>query len=332
MRLPRSWWSARGAPASTGSRRSAWTTPRSRGRSRSPTRTRRSSRSSGVSRRRHRDHALLLGAGPTRRVRRARMAVLVRRQRDLSKGNGAAGRCARGAGRSPAGRDRRPVPLAAAASRKAERAGERRQDRGVRGGASRCAVPRAGGDGRAQRRARLRVVSEPPPAGAAPRQASLRRLREFGIRPNRELGQNFLIDDNILGVIGKTAELDPGDVVLEVGGGLGVLSEYLAPRVAHLHVVEVDRGLAPALEDALGPFENATLHLADAVRLDLAALDPAPTKIVANLPYGVAATVVLKSIDELPGATVWVAMVQREVGERLAAPPRPKANGATSVL
>ena len=64
-----------------------------------------------------------------------------------------------------------------------------------------------------------------------PRQASLRRLRRFDVRPNRELGQNFLIDDNILGVIGRAAELAADDVVLEVGGGLGVLSEYLAPRV-----------------------------------------------------------------------------------------------------
>ena len=175
-------------------------------------------------------------------------------------------------------------------------------------------------------------MSERPRAGGEPRQASLRRLREFGIRPNRELGQNFLIDDNILDVIGRMAELDRSDVVLEVGGGLGVLSEYLAPRVAHLHVVEVDRALAAALEDALAPFENATLHLADAVRLDLAELDPSPTKIVANLPYGVAATVILKSIDELPEAQLWVAMVQREVAERLAAAPGSKVYGATSVL
>jgi 16S rRNA (adenine1518-N6/adenine1519-N6)-dimethyltransferase len=176
------------------------------------------------------------------------------------------------------------------------------------------------------------VVSERARPGAELRQASLRRLREFGVRPKRELGQNFLIDDNILDVIGGAAELDPADVVLEVGGGLGVLSEYLAPRVAHLHVVEVDIGLAPALDDALDPFGNVTLHLADAVRLDFARLDPAPTKVVANLPYGVAATVILKSVEELPDARLWVAMVQREVAARLAAAPGSKTYGATSVL
>src|SRR3954469_13015345 len=170
------------------------------------------------------------------------------------------------------------------------------------------ATPRACSDGehegrRGPRAARRGMVT-------VPKQASLRRMREFGIRPNRELGQNFLIDDNVLGVIGRLADLDPGDVVLEVGGGLGVLSEYLAERVGHLHVVEVDRRLEPALEDALAPFANATLHIADAVRLDLGALDPAPAKVVANLPYGVAATVLLKSIEELPGATLWVAMTQ----------------------
>ena len=165
-----------------------------------------------------------------------------------------------------------------------------------------------------------------------PRQASLRRLRRFGVRPNRELGQNFLIDNNILGVIGRAAELDPADVVLEVGGGLGVLSEYLAARVGHLHVVEIDASLEAPLAEALEPFSNTSLHLADAVKLDLAALAPPPTKVVANLPYGVAATVLLKSVAELPGAALWVAMVQREVGERLAAAPGNKSYGATSVL
>jgi 16S rRNA (adenine1518-N6/adenine1519-N6)-dimethyltransferase len=164
------------------------------------------------------------------------------------------------------------------------------------------------------------------------RQGSLRRLREFGVRPNRELGQNFLIDDNILRLIGSAAELNEDDVVLEVGGGLGVLSEFLAPQVAHLHVVEVDRSLEPALADALGAFENVTLRLEDAVKMDLAALEPTPNKVVANLPYGVAATVLLKSVAELPSAELWVAMVQREVADRLAAAPGGKSYGATSVL
>jgi 16S rRNA (adenine1518-N6/adenine1519-N6)-dimethyltransferase len=177
-------------------------------------------------------------------------------------------------------------------------------------------------------------VTEPKEPGlpSEPRQASLRRLRAFGVRPNRELGQNFLIDDNILRVIGDAAELSDEDVVLEVGGGLGVLSEFLAARVAHLHVVEVDRSLEEPLREALGSSGGSTLHLADAVKMDFAELDPAPNKVVANLPYGVAATVLLKSIAELPDAELWVAMVQREVADRLAAPPGGKSYGATSVI
>ena len=168
--------------------------------------------------------------------------------------------------------------------------------------------------------------------GELPVQPSLRRMKQFGIRPKRDLGQNFLIDSNILDVIARAAELGAADVVLEVGGGLGVLSEHLAERVAHVHVVELDRGLEPALRDALDAHANTTLHLADAVKLDLAALDPAPTKVVANLPYGVAASVILRTISDLPGVTTWLAMVQREVGERLAARPSTAAYGVPSVL
>jgi 16S rRNA (adenine1518-N6/adenine1519-N6)-dimethyltransferase len=165
-----------------------------------------------------------------------------------------------------------------------------------------------------------------------PVQPSLRRMREFGVRPKRDLGQNFLIDSNILDVIARAAALDPADVVLEVGGGLGVLSEHLAERVGHVHVVELDRSLEPALRDALDAHANATLHLADAVRLDLAALDPAPTKVVASLPYGVAASVILRTISDLPGVSTWVAMVQKEFGERFAARAGTAAYGVPSVL
>ena len=165
-----------------------------------------------------------------------------------------------------------------------------------------------------------------------PAQPSLRRMKAFGIRPSRELGQNFLIDSNLLEVITRAAEVGPGDVVLEVGGGLGVLSEHLAERAAHVHVVELDRRLEEALRDATDPHPNISLHLADAVKLDLGALEPAPTKVVANLPYGVAATVILRTIESLPGVSTWVAMVQKEVGERFAAGPGSPAYGIPSVL
>ena len=151
-------------------------------------------------------------------------------------------------------------------------------------------------------------------------------------RGTRALGQNFLVDRNILDVIERLAELGPDDVVLEIGGGLGVLSERIAARARHLHVVELDRRLEPQLRQALEPFANVTVHMADALAIELTELEPPPSKVVANLPYGVAATVILRTIDELPGVTSWVVMVQREVGERLAATPRTSAYGVPSVL
>ncbi len=149
---------------------------------------------------------------------------------------------------------------------------------------------------------------------------------------SRSLGQNFLVDRNILDVIERLAELSPDDVVLEIGGGLGVLSERLAAVVGFLHVVEVDERLLGELREALDAFPNAALHAGDAVGLDYRAFDPAPTKLVANLPYSVAATVILKTVDELPSVERWVVMVQREVGERLAAAPGGAAYGVPSVL
>ncbi|MGA8365046.1 MAG: 16S rRNA (adenine(1518)-N(6)/adenine(1519)-N(6))-dimethyltransferase RsmA, partial [Solirubrobacteraceae bacterium] len=181
--------------------------------------------------------------------------------------------------------------------------------------------------GRASRSPRV-TAREP----TQPTQPSLRRMQRFDVQPDRELGQNFLIDSNILGVIERAAELGERDVVLEIGGGLGVLSEYLAERVAHVHVVEIDTRLHEALSDATGSHANVSVHWGDAMRIDLMALRPAPGKVVANLPYGIAAGVLLRTIEELPGVELWVAMAQREVGERLAATPGARDYGISSVI
>jgi 16S rRNA (adenine1518-N6/adenine1519-N6)-dimethyltransferase len=152
------------------------------------------------------------------------------------------------------------------------------------------------------------------------------------VTPNRDLGQHFLVDENILGVIGRLAELEPDDVVLEIGPGLGILTDYLAERVRRVHAVELDRALEPHLAERLAGRDNVELHFGDALRLDLAALEPAPGKLVANLPYSVATPLVVESLDGLPSIERWTVMVQREVADRFFAEPSTKAYGAVSVL
>jgi 16S rRNA (adenine1518-N6/adenine1519-N6)-dimethyltransferase len=145
--------------------------------------------------------------------------------------------------------------------------------------------------------------------------------------PKRQLGQHFLVDENILGVIGRLAELGPEDAVLEVGPGLGILTRYLAERVDRVHAVELDRSLEPQLA---GLPANVELQWGDALRLDLGA--GSPTKLVANLPYNIATPLIVESLDGLPTVRLWCVMVQREVAERLFAEPSTKAYGAVSVL
>ena len=152
------------------------------------------------------------------------------------------------------------------------------------------------------------------------------------ISPKKQLGQHFLVDENILGVIGRLAELEPGDVVLEVGPGLGILTAYLAERVAYVHAVELDPALEPYLTERFASRPNVELRFGDALRLDLAALEPPPGKLVSNLPYNIATPLIVESLEGLPSVRQWTVMVQREVADRLFARPGTKAYGAVSVL
>ncbi len=148
----------------------------------------------------------------------------------------------------------------------------------------------------------------------------------------KRLGQHFLVDENQLGVIGRLAGLGSFDRVLEIGPGLGVLTAYLAERVAHVDAVELDCELEPQLRERLVGRGNISLHFGDALALDLATLAPAATKLVANLPYNIATPLIVESLDGLPQIELWCVMVQREVADRLFASPGSKAYGAVSVL
>ena len=142
----------------------------------------------------------------------------------------------------------------------------------------------------------------------------------------KEYGQHFLRDPNILEVIGRLAELEPDDVVLEIGPGQGVLTRYLAERVRHVHAVEIDTALEPALG---GLADNVDVVFGDALRVEL---PQDATKLVANLPYNVATPLIVESLDGLPNVRLWCVMVQREVADRFFASPGTKDYGAVSVL
>lgn len=148
----------------------------------------------------------------------------------------------------------------------------------------------------------------------------------------RRLGQNFLADPNLLDAIVREGGVGPADVVLEVGGGGGALTERLAPEAGCVHVVEMDERLRPELEALASELGNVNLVWADAMRFDLDALSPAPTRVVSNLPYSVATPVLLRTIHELPSVRSWLVMVQREIGDRLRAAPGTREYGSPSVL
>jgi 16S rRNA (adenine1518-N6/adenine1519-N6)-dimethyltransferase len=152
------------------------------------------------------------------------------------------------------------------------------------------------------------------------------------VTPRRALGQHFLVDENLLGVIARLAAIERDDVVLEVGAGLGVLTRFLASRVRLVHAIELDESLEEPLAATLAGIENVRLTFGDALQVDLGALRPAPGKLDANLPYSIATPLIVESLDALPSVERWCVMVQREVADRLFARPRTKAYGAVSVL
>lgn len=155
------------------------------------------------------------------------------------------------------------------------------------------------------------------------------------LRPTKRLGQNFVFDGNTVRRIVDLAGVGSGDVVLEVGPGLGSLTLGLLPVVDSVVAVEIDPVLASALPDTvqrLAPEHAAALTVlaADALRISAGDLPVAPTALVANLPYNVSVPVLLHLLGELPSLTSGLVMVQREVGERFAAGPGSRSYGVPS--
>ena len=148
--------------------------------------------------------------------------------------------------------------------------------------------------------------------------------------PKKRFGQHFLQDPNTARIVvsGVTAE----DVVLEVGPGRGFLTAFLAQRARLVHAVEIDPDVLPALREAVGGLDNVRIHEGDALRFDYSTLEPAPNKLVANLPYNVASPLVLRLLEEVEDLGTLRFMVQFEVARRMAAERGTKDYGAYAVL
>lgn len=168
--------------------------------------------------------------------------------------------------------------------------------------------------------------------GSPPRVGVMRLLQAHGLRPDTDLGQHFLLDENLVDMSVRRAEVGPEDVALEIGPGPGVLTVALARAARHVHAVAIDRRLEPVLADALAGAANVTVHWGDAMRIALDALEPAPTVVVANLPYSIATPFMVESLWRLPGVDRWCVMTQAEVADRWLAEPGGRLYGAPTVL
>jgi 16S rRNA (adenine1518-N6/adenine1519-N6)-dimethyltransferase len=153
-------------------------------------------------------------------------------------------------------------------------------------------------------------------------------LRKYGLRPDKSLGQNFLIDESALQKVTEAAELQPGDQVLEIGPGLGSLTRLLAQRARRVVAVELDADLLPPLRETLAPFDNVSIVHGDIMEQDIAALmrdplqdAPIPYRVAANIPYYITSALIRRLLETPAPPEVLVLTVQREVAQRICAAP-----------
>lgn len=159
-------------------------------------------------------------------------------------------------------------------------------------------------------------------------------LRKYRFRMQKKYGQNFLIDANILNKIVEAAQITKEDTVLEIGPGIGTMTQYLAEAAGRVVAVEIDRELIPILEETLLPYDNVALLCADILKVDLTKLvneNGGPFKVVANLPYYITTPIIMMLFESQVPLTSITVMVQSEVADRMQTGPGKKDYGALSL-
>ncbi len=165
-------------------------------------------------------------------------------------------------------------------------------------------------------------------------QVTIATIKKHGFSFQKRFGQNFLIDGHVMDKILRAAEIGPEDTVLEVGPGIGTLTQYLAEAAGRVYAVEIDRNLLPILEETLAPYDNVSVINDDILKVDIAAIAakaPGTIKVVANLPYYITTPIIMGLLENhIPVKSITV-MVQKEVAERMQAAPGTKDYGALSL-
>ncbi len=161
-------------------------------------------------------------------------------------------------------------------------------------------------------------------------------LKKYGFVFQKRFGQNFLIDPHVLDKIMGAAHIQPDDLVLEIGPGIGTLTQHLACAARKVIAVEIDRSLIPILEDTLGDFDNTEIIHSDILKVDLETLiqeqnQGKPVKVVANLPYYITTPILMDLLEKRIPVTSLTVMVQKEVAKRMCVGPGSKEYGALSL-
>ena len=167
----------------------------------------------------------------------------------------------------------------------------------------------------------------------ARREVTTRILQAFHLRADKNLGQNFLVEESVVNRIAKAAELTPEDTVLEIGPGIGTLTQALAMTGASVVSVELDKRLIPVLQETVGAYDNVHVVQGDILKINIleTVQGAAPFKVCANLPYYITTPIIMNLLEQKLPLERLVVMVQKEVAERMTAPPGGREYGAISV-
>ena len=160
-------------------------------------------------------------------------------------------------------------------------------------------------------------------------------IKKYGIKPNKRLGQSFLVDVNVINRIVQTANISQEDIVVEIGAGIGVLTESIAKKAKRVIAVEIDRNLVEVLKDKLGGYDNVEVHCGDILKFDFNSISETHSskiKIIGNVPYNISSPLIFRLLLFRPVISDFMLMLQKEIVQRLVSVPNNKIYGVPSVI